>query len=562
MLAFTDLGRHYTQAELAQAKKQKIPTITAWRGERIFVSFVIGPLTNGKIPDIHIDLSDNWNVKIGVVRETSAYIGRGMTWGEIPTGPNKMAQDYVQPLVDLKNAPAPYLNCVATIEVPDDGHSPIPLETTIQAGDEKLPLSILVSRMGNLDIEPSLFSLELWEYPYAVARFYHIPEDQLFGPEHERLTKENLQKYVEMGGQTIATTIVEDPWHHQTYDAYPSLVQWTQAADGFHFDYTNFDRYVQWNLDLGIYQKIKCFSILPWENEIKYRDAQGAWVTEQPAVGSDRWREIWTAFLTDFIQHLDVKNWFDRTYMALDERPIEEMKTVIDFIGQFKNQLGQPLKLSGAVNYQTVAADVLDHYDDISINQADMGDPHAFKQFVADRHAKGLETTFYNCVGNYPSMFALSEPIETSYLLWYFASLGVDGFLRWALDAWVADPWQSVNHWYWESGDPFLLYPHQDGDDAPYLSPRIMMMEHTLSQIRQWRFMATGEVTRDIPGVKTLIAYLDTLIDTPLPAKTVNEYGATVGVNGKADRQYMRKTVAKIESLVAKMTMDHTSSAI
>jgi hypothetical protein len=32
MLAFTDLGRHYTQAELARAKKQKLPTIYVWGG--------------------------------------------------------------------------------------------------------------------------------------------------------------------------------------------------------------------------------------------------------------------------------------------------------------------------------------------------------------------------------------------------------------------------------------------------------------------------------------------------------------------------------------------------
>ena len=558
MLAFTDLGRHYTQAELARAKKQKLPTIYVWRGERVFISFVVGPLADGRIPDITVDFPEHWPVEIGVVRETSAYVGRGMTWGEIPIGPNKMAPDYVQPLTDLTTAPAPYLNCVATIDVPDeaDHGDEVLVIGTIRAGAETLSLPIQVIGLDYPHPDPQLFSLELWEYPYAVARYYNIPADQLFGPEHERLVKENLQKYVEMGGQSITTTIVEDPWHHQTYDAYPSLVQWTQTAAGFHFDYTNFDRYVQWNLDLGIYRKIKCFSILPWENEIKYRDAQGNWVTEKPAVGSDRWRAIWTAFLTDFIDHLNAQGWFDRTYMALDERPLDEMKTVIEFISQFKTASGQPLKLSGAVNYQAVAADVLDHYQDISINQADIGDPRAFKQFVADRHDKGLETTFYNCVGNYPSMFALSEPIETAYLLWYFASLSVDGFLRWALDAWVEDPTKSVNHWYWESGDPFLLYPHGDGDDKPYLSPRIMMLEHTMAQIRQWRFMASDEVTEDLPAVQALTAYLDTLIDTPLPAKTVNEYGATVGVDEKADHQYMRETVAKIEALLAKTGVD------
>ncbi|MCI1687823.1 MAG: hypothetical protein LKI45_07095, partial [Schleiferilactobacillus harbinensis] len=150
--------------------------------------------------------------------------------------------DYVQPLVDLQTPPAPYLNCLAAITVPAEAYSELPVETVIQVGEETLPLILQVGGPGAMPLDPQLFSLELWEYPYAVARFYHIPADQLFGPEHERLTKENLQKYSAMGGHSITTTIVEDPWHHQTYDAYPSLVQWTRAADGFHFDYTNFDR--------------------------------------------------------------------------------------------------------------------------------------------------------------------------------------------------------------------------------------------------------------------------------------------------------------------------------
>jgi hypothetical protein len=83
-----------------------------------------------------------------------------------------------------------------------------------------------------------------------------------------------------------------------------------------------------------------------------------------------------------------------------------------------------------------------------------------------------------------------------------------------------------------------------------------MMMAHTLGQIRQWRLLAASTATQDTPGVKALTAYLDTLIDTPLPAKTVNAYGAAVGVDEKADQQYMHKTVAKIEALLARAGME------
>lgn len=557
MLAFTDLGRHYTQAQLARVREQKHPAISAWAGERIFVSFVVGPVAKEQVPTISIDLPDNWQVEIGVVRETSAYIGRGMTWGEIPTGPNAPAADYVQPLASLTAAPASYLHCVAAIAVPDENIDPGPVTTTIRAGQKTLPLTINIAVLDYLYISPQLFSLELWQYPYAVARYYGVTP---FSPEHEALVRENLHRYVQWGGDTIATTIVEDPWHHQTYDAYPSLVQWQQTADGgFTFDFSHFDQYVDWNIDEGINRKIKCFSLLPWDNIIRYKDAQGNWQEERPAVGSARWREIWTAFLTAFIPHLTDAGWFTHTYMALDERPIDEMRTIIDFLAGFQNEYGESLKLSGAVNYQTAAADVLARYDDLSINQAELGDPQKFQAFAAARRAQGQETTFYNCVGNYPSMFALSNPIETAYLIWYFAALGVDGFLRWALDAWLAEPYTTISHWYWESGDPFLIYPHHPGETGAYRTPRGMMLEHAMSQARQWRFLASDEDTRDLPEVHTLTDYIQMLADLPLPAKTTNDYGATVAVHPAADRKEMQAVVAKIEKLLAAATQAVTA---
>lgn len=49
--------------------------------------------------------------------------------------------------------------------------------------------------------------------------------------------------------------------------------------------------------------------------------------------------------------------------------------------------------------------------------------------------------------------------MEGRWLSWYTAAHGYDGFLRWAYDAWPADPARDARHTLWPAGDCFLVYP-------------------------------------------------------------------------------------------------------
>ena len=55
--------------------------------------------------------------------------------------------------------------------------------------------------------------------------------------------------------------------------------------------------------------------------------------------------------------------------------------------------------------------------------------------------------------------FFFSPPIEGRWISWYAAAHRYDGFLRWAYDAWTADPSRDARHASWPSGDCFLVYP-------------------------------------------------------------------------------------------------------
>jgi hypothetical protein len=58
-----------------------------------------------------------------------------------------------------------------------------------------------------------------------------------------------------------------------------------------------------------------------------------------------------------------------------------------------------------------------------------------------------------------PNTFVFSPPAEGRWLGWYAAAYGYDGFLRWAYDAWPADPVRDARHVLWPAGDTFLIYP-------------------------------------------------------------------------------------------------------
>jgi hypothetical protein len=79
---------------------------------------------------------------------------------------------------------------------------------------------------------------------------------------------------------------------------------------------------------------------------------------------------------------------------------------------------------------------------------------------IKQRKSNGMTTTFYVCcTPAKPNNFVFSPPIEGTYIGWYTAAYGYDGFLRWAYDAWPSDPMRDARHTAWPAGDCFMVYP-------------------------------------------------------------------------------------------------------
>jgi hypothetical protein len=79
---------------------------------------------------------------------------------------------------------------------------------------------------------------------------------------------------------------------------------------------------------------------------------------------------------------------------------------------------------------------------------------------VNRRSSHSRTSTFYICcTPPKPNTFIFSPPIEGRWLGWYTFAHHYDGFLRWAYDAWPADPMRDARFGSWAAGDCYLIYP-------------------------------------------------------------------------------------------------------
>lgn len=272
------------------------------------------------------------------------------------------------------------------------------------------------------------YYLDLWQHPWATARMAGVKP---FSKEHYAAMRPVYELLATAGQKTITVSILDQPWDHQCFDAYHSMVD--------DADFHTFDEYVRFCLDCGLGPDISCYSLCPW--------------TLGKDIDADELERRWGAFLDRFTKHLKEKGWYDQTLMAMDERMPEDVKKVADFVR--RHAPGMRISMAGNRKPSEFAGIDIDAYCQTL--------RHVSPDFLAEvpaRRAKGFVTTFYVCCGPaYPNTFMSSGPGEAFWLGAYPAMCGLDGFLRWAWNSWPQNPKEDATYWNWKSGDTFLCYP-------------------------------------------------------------------------------------------------------
>ena len=296
------------------------------------------------------------------------------------------------------------------------------------------------------------FHLDLWQNPYAVARYFNVP---LWSKEHFDTMRPIMEDLAAAGQKVITASIFQHPWNSQTEDPFESMVGKFKGLDGtWKYDYTVFDKWVEFMFSCGITEQIDCYSILPWHLTYEYFDAAlNVSVSKKMEPGSKEYEEYMLPFLTDLAKHLRAKGWFGKTCLAMDERP----KALLEHAYSIINKADKEYRIEGAINY--FGPEIAEKMYDISFALRP-GIPALTPEQVALHLGKGNRVTFYTCCApQRPNTFTDSAPAESAYLGWYAAATGYSGYLRWAYNSWVKNPCVDSRFRTWRAGDCYLVYP-------------------------------------------------------------------------------------------------------
>lgn len=439
----------------------------AWRGEKVFAQAVVS--SEEELKDVRLSVSDLRNGKsligaenirlqfvsyvVSDLLDTTKYGQCGSRedkskWGEV------LVADVLD-INDSMTVPAGRKQPVwMTVSVPSDArpgkYSGKLTVTSSNAKARSLNVELTVADHVLPPARDWTFHLDLWQNPYSVARYENVP---LWSDAHFEAMRPVMRMLAEAGQKSVTATIMSRPWNGQTEDAFGSMVTKIRRIDGtWLYDYTIFDRWVEFMFSLGIDRQINCYSMIPWALQFDYIDqATSSPATFQAAPGSEEYNEYWGAFIADFARHLKAKGWFEKTMIAMDERPLESMQAVLGLI----RKVEPAFKISLAGNYHEPVI-----YDIVDFSETFSGKQEFPESAKAKRKELGLTTTFYTCCAEaHPNMFVISNPDEAAWLGWFAQAEGYDGYLRWAYNSWTLDPLTDARFRTWPAGDCFVVYP-------------------------------------------------------------------------------------------------------
>jgi len=433
-----------------------------WKGERLNAQLVVWSADT--LEQIRLELSDlkttngasisKDNIKAHLVRYVIAnypYDSKEGNCGDSPYKDGFLFPDRFEPF-DRFDLPGKTARPVwLTIDIPGGakpGHYKGTIDVLGKGFKRSLGLDLEVQDQLLPPPHEWTYRLDLWQNPWVLAWHNHL---QPWSEEHKLLLKKHLKLYAGAGGKYITTYAVNSPWSDNSYTIEGAMIKSIKQKDGhWKFDYTIFDEYVQLAMNVGIDKAITIYTPVPGGYRFRYLDtATGNYIIDFWPPGSDKFKAYWTPFLNDLKAHLGKKGWLNKTFIGINENPLDETLAAIHFVKS--NWRGWKITYAG--DWHPELKDLLDDYCYVKEKESPMN-------VVAQRRSKGFTTTFYICCQPAkPNTFLFSPPIEGRWLGWYAAAYGYDGFLRWAYDAWTQDPNRDARHGSWPAGDCYLVYP-------------------------------------------------------------------------------------------------------
>lgn len=434
---------------------------TGWRGERLNAQVLIW--APDSIQQVRVQVSNltsssgktisKENVKINMVRYVVSnlpYNAQKFDCGA-PTDAAWLMPDRFETF-DRFDLPGKTVRPIwISIEIPRNAE-PDDYKGTIEVASLKERVSLKVNLTVQKQILPEphdwKYRLDLWQNPWIIASYFHV---EPWSDEHKELLKKHMKLYADAGGKYITTYAVHSPWGDNSYTIEGSMIDYIKKTDGsWKFNYSIFDQYVRLAMEVGIDEAITIYTPVPWGDRFRYMDEKtGNYIYANWAPTSDDYKSFWNNFLNDLKIHLTQTGWLKKTYLGINENPLDITLASIKVI----KDNSKDWRITYAGDWHPELTSLLDDYSPIITSEPSPSE-------LKERSAKGFTTTYYVCCNpTKPNNFVFSPPVEGRYISWYAVAYGYDGFLRWAYDAWPADPMRDARHTLWPAGDCFMVYP-------------------------------------------------------------------------------------------------------
>ena len=505
-VSFASTDEAYFRTEVPGVNETKTWTATGWKGERLNTMILIWSADT--IDQLRVSLNDlktaNGNVlgknnlKTQLVRYVISnypYATREVTCGEGPVDKAYLMPDRLETF-DRFEIPGKTVRPVwLSIDIPltiAAGLYKGEIEIRSEKQNFKLQLAIKVQNQSLPKPHDWAFRLDLWQNPWVIAEYYKVKP---WSDEHTQLLKKHLKLYADAGGKYITTYAVHSPWADNSYMIEGSMIDWIKKKNGnWQFDYKIFDQYVQLAIDAGIDKAITIYTPIPWGDRFRFIDeATGNYITEQWQATSAIFKTKWNIFLTDLKKHLESKGWMNKTFLGINENAMEQTLPAIKVIRDHSKQW----KITYAGDWHEELTGLLDDYSCVFNKEPSVKN-------VSDRFAKKQTSTFYICcTPSFPNTFVFSPPVEGRWLGWYTMAHNYDGMLRWAYDAWPADPVRDARHIYWPAGDSYMIYPGAES------SIRFEKMREGIVDYEKIKLLKAKAIRSTDPALKKLLQELD-----------------------------------------------------
>ena len=326
------------------------------------------------------------------------------------------------------------------------------------------------------------FHLDLWQHLSNIARKHETP---LWSDEHFAVLENYVRSLGELGQKAVTLVVSQVPWAGQgCHDEYRmdanlyeySIIPVTKTADGFRYDYTPLQRYIDLCAGYGIDREISVFGLANiWAGEgfealaedypdkikIRYLDeADGCYKYMTTAAEIDD-------YIRSLEQYFITTGQIDRVRLVADEPgDIAAYRKSVEHL----HDVAPAFRCKAALNHASFIGEFGKEVDDYVPSLGTLAQEYDIIRNYQDS-LEGKRFLWYVCCGpEYPNTFLRSRLTESYFIGILTSYTGLDGFLRWDYTVWNDNPRADIRYGNWYAGDTNFVYPAANG--APLLTLR------------------------------------------------------------------------------------------